>query len=168
MAWSERKVRFLFADDPIRLQAALGKKDCEAEARQLLALALTEMDGPIDEIGTWIQAAKRLGVRKVHKLARGEGPGYYVWQDRTIYYNPHTDTVTVIVEFAHELGHDLLAHRRTGSMRYGVQRFEGYRYATQQQICIHLESMAREIVLAEVVRKMTNLNMEENRLTDGT
>jgi hypothetical protein len=153
MAWSERKVRQLFADDPIRLQQALGKKDYEAEARQLLAQALAEMEGPVDEIGTWIRAAKRLGVKNVHKLARGEGPGYYVWQDRTIYYNPHTDAITAIVEFAHEWGHDLLAYRRTGSMRHGIQRFDGYRYAAQQQICVYFQEMARTIVLAEVARK---------------
>ena len=153
MAWSEKKVRLMFADDPIRLQKALGKKDYEAEARHLLALTLAEMDGPVDEIGTWIQAGKRLGVKNVHKLARGEGPGYYIWQERTIYYNPHTDTVTAIVEFTHELGHDLLAYRRNNPMRYGVQRFDGYPYAAQQQICVHFQELARQVVLDEIARK---------------
>jgi hypothetical protein len=143
MAWSISKVRQLFADDPIRLQTALGKPDIEALAREVVAHIEAEVEGDRDDPATWLRAAKRLGVKSIYKLSAGQGPGYYVWRDREIYYNPHADDDTVCRRIIHELAHHIQAWRKIGRIRQGLERYDGTRKTVQHQVAVHSELLLK-------------------------
>lgn len=145
MAWSIRKVRQLFADDPVRLKKALGKPDINAQAGAVAAVIKAAVPAGADwsDPNTWAKAAYAQGVNGVYALADGEElPGCYDWYNREIFYNPNTDDDAICRRIIHELAHDIQAHRRVGQLRYGIERYDGDRRSVQ-----HLVACVVEVLL---------------------
>lgn len=144
MAWKISDVKILFADDPIRLKAALGKPDIEAQAREVRAGIVAGIPPEADRqlAATWIKAAYEAGVLGVFPLKEGdERAGYYDWRKRYVYYNRNLPEAIICRVIFHETCHDALAHRRVGALRYGVERYDGNRRTLQEKICECAESL---------------------------
>ena len=146
MAWSEKKVRQLFARDPIRLKKALGKPDIKAQSRVVAAIirAAIPPGADLDDPDMWARLAYRLGVNRILPLAEGEElPGVYDWHSRDIFYNPDTDDDAICRRIIHERAHDIQAWQRIGARRYGLERYDGDRQTVQHLVACEVEVLLK-------------------------
>ena len=144
MAWSVSKVRQLFTDDPVRLKAALGKPDIDAQARVVVAEIRAHIPVGADwsDPNTWADVAIDMGVNNVFVLdEKHEDTGIYDWIKRNIYINPNTDDDGICRRIVHELAHDVQAHRRVGRIREGEERYDDNRQRVQHLVACRVVTM---------------------------
>jgi hypothetical protein len=135
--------------------------DAEIEeiARGMFRALLSKLEGPPDEVQSWIDCAKKFGlVVRGFKAREGDPDGYYqhnqsgsgktalgVPAPPVLYYNIKAPKEMRILIITHEIGHFLAASwPRSTWGRVALELYDDVRQSAQHRACVCMTRMVRD------------------------
>ena len=128
-------------------RARLPKVSVEEIAPGIARQILSQLEGPRDEVSTWVKAAEALGAVVYGFYGQpGDGPGFYDGRRGIICYNLCASKEKRIRYLLHEIAHHALA-TWPGSRfpRIALERYDDDRQSVQHRVARRVE----EILLGE-------------------